>query len=140
MRNSGHHRVHSNRRFSAFAVLDDDDMKRLSVVNDRGKQFGIVSRVDLLGVYDRPDSEIRTEILKRIIESRTLLDGLAFRVAASADAVTVAGPDDGEPFALSLQAAVQDVDGVVAVRDRLNYPRSWETAGEMGERSAKCRT
>jgi CBS domain-containing protein len=43
-------------------------VKRLPVVNATGRLAGIVSRADVLGVYDRPDKLIRDEILTEVIE------------------------------------------------------------------------
>jgi len=99
-------------------------VKRLPVVTDDGKLVGIVSRTDLLGVYDRPDSDIRREILDQVIHSQFVLDSLAFTVTVVAGIVTLSGQVEREPVALSLLAAVRQVDGVVAVRDRLTYPHS----------------
>ncbi|HEY5351649.1 MAG TPA: CBS domain-containing protein [Streptosporangiaceae bacterium] len=42
-------------------------MKRLPVVDDAGRVVGIVSRVDVLSVFDRPDAEIRDEVIKDIL-------------------------------------------------------------------------
>jgi len=41
--------------------MHDRHVKRLPVVDHAGRLVGIVSRVDLLSVFDRPDSEIRAE-------------------------------------------------------------------------------
>lgn len=109
------------RQFSAFPVLDSDE---LPVVTKEGRLVGIVSRVDLLGVCDRADSDIRTEILHRVIDAGFTLESRAFRVTVTSGVVTLAGPVDREPVAISLLDAVRQVDGVVAVRDRLSYPRS----------------
>jgi len=108
----------------AARLMHTKHVKRLPVVGADGKLVGVVSRVDLLGVYDRPDDDIRTEILKRVIGTGFGLDSLAFQVRVVAGVVTIAGPVEREPVALSLLDAVREVDGVVAVRDRLSYPRS----------------
>jgi CBS-domain-containing membrane protein len=98
-------------------------LKRLPVVDEAGGLVGIVSRVDLLGVYDRPDEDIRTEILQRVIETDFLLDSPAFDVAVSSGVVTLSGTVPHEQLAFNLLDAVRQVGGVVAVRDRLSYPR-----------------
>jgi len=41
-------------------------VKRLPVVDDAGRLVGIVSRVDVLSVFGRPDNEIRDQVVKEI--------------------------------------------------------------------------
>ena len=107
----------------AARTMHTRHVKRLPVVTGDGRLVGVVSRVDLLGVYDRPDAEIQGEILKQVIESEFVLDRLAFTVTVEAGIVTLSGPVASETVALSLLDEVRHVDGVVAVRDRLGYPR-----------------
>ncbi len=108
----------------AARLMHARHVKRLPVVDGPTRRLvGIVSRVDLLGVYDRPDEDIRKEILEQVIEAEFVLDNLAFEVTVTGGVVTVAGPVHRQPVALSLLAAIGQVDGVVAVRDRLSYPR-----------------
>lgn len=107
----------------AARMMHTRHIKRLPVVTSDGRLVGVVSRADLLGEYDRPDADIRTEIIKRIIESEFVLDGLAFTVTVESGVVTLAGPVNSEDVAGSLLAEVGRVAGVLAVRDRLSYPR-----------------
>jgi CBS-domain-containing membrane protein len=108
----------------AARLMHARHVKRLPVVDGpTGRLVGIVSRVDLLGVYDRPDEDIRKEILDRVVGEMFVLDSLAFAVTVTGGVATVRGPVDSEPVALNLLAEVRRVDGVVAVRDRLSYPR-----------------
>jgi osmotically-inducible protein OsmY len=55
---------------------------------------GIVSRRDLPGVYDRPDSQIRNEIMTQLIDNEFLLDSRAFTVTVTAGVLTLRGPVD----------------------------------------------
>ncbi len=103
-------------------MVSEDDLLVKEGYED-GRLAGIVSRIDLLGVYDRPDSQIRDEIVTQLIENEFLLDSRAFTVTVTAGVVTLRGPVDREPVAHSLLDGVWRVDGVVAVRDRLSYPR-----------------
>jgi len=114
----------------AARTMHTRHVKRPPVVTADGRLVGVVSRVDLLGVYDRPDAEIQGEILKQVIESEFVLDRLAFTVTVDSGIVTLAGPVTSEAVALNLLDAVRRVAGVVAVRDRLSYPsRSHGQAG-----------
>ena len=97
-------------------------VKRLPVVTADGKLVGIVSRSDVLRVYDRDDDDIRKEIGEQVIKAAFALDNLAFDVTVAGGVVTLAGPVEREPVAVSLLEAVGHVDGVVAVRATLSYP------------------
>jgi CBS domain-containing protein len=107
----------------AARIMHTRHVKRLPVVTETGRLVGVVSRVDLLVVYDRPDADIRSEILKQVIESEFVLDSLAFTVTVDSGVVTVAGPLDSEDVAVNLLEQIGRVAGVVTVRDRLSYPR-----------------
>lgn len=107
----------------AARIMHARHVKRLPVVTEAGRLVGVVSRVDLLGVYDRPDADIKSEILRQVIESEFVLDSLAFAVTVESGVVTVAGPVDNEDVALNMLEQVGRVAGVVTVRDRLSYRR-----------------
>lgn len=107
----------------AARIMHAKHVKRLPVVTADGRLVGIVRRIDLLGVYDRPDSEIEAEIRKRVIVEEFVLDGLAFNVVVLSGVVTISGSVEHRAVALNLLDAIRKVDGVVAVRDRLSYPQ-----------------
>jgi predicted transcriptional regulator len=107
----------------AARTMHAKHVKRLPVVTAAGRLVGIVSRSDILRVYDRLDDDIRKEIEEGVIKGGFCLDSLAFNVTVSGDVVTLVGQIEREPVALSLLQAVRCVDGVVAVREKLSYPR-----------------
>jgi CBS-domain-containing membrane protein len=107
----------------AAQVMDGGKVKRLPVVDADGRLAGIVSRVDLLGVYDRPDRQIREEILSEVVGRTLAMDPCAFEVTVTAGVVTIAGQAESLPVAESLLDAAWDVAGVVDIRNRLSYPR-----------------
>ena len=106
----------------AARLMQSRRVKRLPVVDADGRLCGIVSRADVLSVYERPDSEIRDEVVKAVIIGEFALDELMFAVTVQSGIVTITGPVDKRAVALSLLAAVRYVEGVVGVRDRLSYP------------------
>ncbi len=106
----------------AAQVMHGRRLKRLPVVDARGRLTGIVSRVDLLGVYDRPDTAIWDEVVHRVMRDQLGLDPLAFEVTVVAGVVTVTGQAESEDAAIRLLGAVWGVPGVIDVRDRLSYP------------------
>jgi len=101
----------------AARLMQDRRLKRLPVVDDRNHLIGIISRVDVLSVYERPDPDICSEVNKTIAEFG--LDPVDVRVIVTAGVVTLAGPVDQEKTALELMARIRHMEGVVAIRDRL---------------------
>ncbi|HUJ07973.1 MAG TPA: CBS domain-containing protein [Streptosporangiaceae bacterium] len=106
----------------AARVMHTKKVKRLPVVDDNGRLVGIASRVDLLGVYDRPDAQILAEVTERVIGGDFVFDPNEFAVNVRAGVVTIAGKVDRQEVAFKLLTALWDVAGVVDVRDRLSYP------------------
>jgi CBS-domain-containing membrane protein len=115
----------------AFTVLADDtvemaarimylrNVKRLPVVDADGRLAGIVSRADVLGVYGRTDPDIAEEIRAGIMasETRGTLD-----VSVTAGQATIVGRPRTREQGHAVISEARHVQGVVAVRDRLEYP------------------
>jgi CBS-domain-containing membrane protein len=102
----------------AGKVMQDRGLKRLPVVDDDGRLIGIVSRVDVLSVYERSDSAIRADI-RRIIEIEFAMKPDTIGLAVTAGIVTLTGSVDRRDTALHLVARTRHADGVIATRDRL---------------------
>jgi CBS domain-containing protein len=100
-------------------------IKRLPVVNSGGQLVGIVSRADLLAVFDRPDEDIRKEIVDTIVLHEFLVDPRQFKVTVTAGVVTMEGTPETAALGHDLVRKARHVPGVVAVRDRLSYPDSY---------------
>jgi CBS-domain-containing membrane protein len=97
-------------------------VKRLPVVDRGGYLVGIVSRADLLAVFDRTDEEIHAEIVNDVILREFLIDPAMFMVTVENGVVTVQGnPETGE-VGHNLVTRIRQVQGVVVVRDKLVYP------------------
>ncbi|MGB6453274.1 MAG: CBS domain-containing protein [Streptosporangiaceae bacterium] len=101
----------------AARVMRDRLLKRLPVVGADGGLIGIVSRVDLLAVYDRPDAGILSEVTNVVGEFA--LDPADVVVGVSSGVVTISGLVGLHETALDLVARIRHIEGVVAVRDRL---------------------
>ena len=66
-------------------------VKRLPVVDAGGYLVGIVSRADLLTVFDRSDEEIHSEIVNDVILRDFLIDPAVYTVAVADGVVTIKG-------------------------------------------------
>lgn len=88
-----------------------------------GRLIGIVTRSDLLAVYERPDEQIRREILYDIIEGTLALPPKEFGVTVAGGVVTIRGRLGLRSDALRLVGAITHVEGVISVVDRLTYQR-----------------
>ncbi len=106
----------------AARLMYERKVKRLPVTDASGHLVGIISRADVLSVYDRPDSDIRKEILDEVILSQFLADPHDFDVKVKEGIVTLAGRPESVPVGREIVRQARHVQGVVAVRDRLTYP------------------
>jgi CBS domain-containing protein len=97
-------------------------VKRLPVVDAGGCLVGIVSRADLLAIFNRTDEEIHAEIVNEIILREFLIDPAVFTVAVSDGVVTIQGHPETADLGRNLVSRIRHVQGVVAVRDELAYP------------------
>ena len=97
-------------------------VKRLPVVDAGGYLVGIVSRADLLTVFDRPDQEIRAEIVDDVILHEFLIDPALFMVTVADGVVTVTGAPETADLGHRIVDKIRHVQGVVAVHDKLAYP------------------
>jgi CBS domain-containing protein len=108
----------------AARIMHNRRVKRLPVVDEENRLTGIVSRVDLLAVYDRPDADIGEEIAEQVIAGDLVLDPTSFQIMVRGGVVTISGKVERQAVAFSLLDAIWDISGVVEVRDRLRYPSS----------------
>lgn len=105
----------------AARLMYDRRVKRLPVVTGAGLLVGIVSRVDVLSVFDRPDARIRDEIVREVLPRVLGTVPEDCEVTVRDGVVTLTGVVDNEADCRGVVDAVKRVQGVVAVRDRLGY-------------------
>jgi CBS domain-containing protein len=104
----------------AARLMYDRKIKRLPVVDARGRLVGIVSRTDILAVFDRTDAEIRAEIMTKVIPRQS--EPSWYSVLVKDGVVTLEGTPETEGIGHGIVRQTRHVPGVVTVRDRLFYP------------------
>ena len=95
-------------------------LRRLPVVDAAGRVVGIISRTDVLAVFDRPDEEIRREITGEVIPR--LSEPSWYSVVVKGGIVTLEGTPETISIGHDVLTRVRHVEGVVAVHDRFVYP------------------
>ena len=118
----------------AYTVLPEDtvemaakimylrNVKRLPVVDSAGGLAGIVSRADVLAVYSRTDADIAEEIRTGILSCETPANPGTLDVGVKAGVATIVGRPQTREQGHAIIGRARHVQGVVAVRDRLDYP------------------
>lgn len=107
---------------TAAKVMQDRLLKRLPVVDTDGCLVGIVTRSDVLAVFERSDEDIWVEVVKVFVDEEFALDPASFDITVRSGVVTLGGQIDQRGTALTLLGRVRHAEGVVGVRDRLGYP------------------
>jgi CBS domain-containing protein len=96
-------------------------VKRLPVVEAGGRLVGIVSRGDLLKVYNRSDQDIRREIMDDVIVGQFMMDPHRFSIHVDDGVVVLQGRAERHSMLPYLVRAVHGVEGVVRVENGLSY-------------------
>jgi CBS domain-containing protein len=96
-------------------------IKRLPVIGEGGRLLGIISRGDLLKVFNRPDQDIRREILDEVVVGEFSMDPDRFFVQVHEGVVVLEGRVERRSILPLLVRAVRGVEGVVQVEDRLAF-------------------
>jgi CBS-domain-containing membrane protein len=106
----------------AARLMYDRRVKRLPVTDADGRLVGIISRADVLSVFDRTDEAIRKEITDDVLLGEFLTDPLTFSVTVKDGIVTLSGHPETSETGHEIVRRIRHLQGVVAVRDRLDYP------------------
>jgi CBS domain-containing protein len=117
--------VEAARRMHTAAV------KRLPVVDERGRLVGIISRADLLEVFNRPDNAMRREILDDVIVGEFMMDPDRFFIQVHDGVAVLEGRVERRSLLPWVVRAVHGVEGVVRVEDRLAYDLDDLDAGPL---------
>ena len=104
----------------AAKLMYDRKVKRLPVVDQGGRLVGIISRTDILAVFDRTDAEIREEIMTQVIAGHS--ESSWYSVIVKDGVVTLEGTPETIAIGHDQVPRTRHVQGVVAVRDHLVYP------------------
>ena len=105
----------------AARVMQERRLKRLPVVDDAGRLVGIVSRSDLLRVFQRHDSAIRTEIVEDVLTRLLGEAPSAVGVLVEGGRVRLTGSVSRRSVVPVLVRLCRSVDGVVSVEDHLDW-------------------
>ena len=106
-------------------------VKRLPVLDEGGRLVGIVSRADLLKVFNRPDQAIRREIINDVIVGEFMMDPNRFFIQVTDGVAVLEGRAERRSLLPWLVRAVHSVEGVVRVNNRLTYDIDDRDAGRV---------
>jgi CBS domain-containing protein len=101
--------------------MTEEGVKRLPVVDDLGRLVGIVTRGDLLRVYQRPDDQIRADVVDGLLRRSLWLDTGRVTAEVRGGTVTLAGQLETRSLAQLVVHLTGAVPGVVEVVDELSY-------------------
>jgi CBS domain-containing protein len=99
-----------------------DDVRTVPVVDDDGRLVGMLSRSDVLRLFDRPDAEIREGVKRVLIDPLWAPSDHDAHATVRDGVVILEGSARCEADVNVLVAAVRQVPGVTEVVNRLSAP------------------
>jgi CBS domain-containing protein len=121
----------------AARLMQERNVRRLVVVDERGRIAGIVSRSDLLQVFLRTDDDLRDEVAGTLIPTLLLSAPESIGVDVRWNMVTLSGEVDRKSDAEIRTRLTRELDGVVGVVDQLSY--KWDDSAAAPAASASRR-
>ncbi|SNY59135.1 CBS domain-containing protein [Paractinoplanes atraurantiacus] len=106
---------------AAARTMDDEQVKRLPVVDGLGRLVGIVTRGDLLKVHLRPDDEIKAEVVDDVFGRYLIGSDTSVTVEVENGVVTLTGRADRWSAADMALRLTRKVAGVVEVVGKMSY-------------------
>lgn len=103
----------------AARLMHRKKVKRLPVMNAKGRLVGVVSRSDLVKPFLRSDESIRQEIQNDVLVRTLHLDPAAVQVSVDEGVVKLDGELESKRLVAVLRRLVRSMEGVVGVEDRL---------------------
>ena len=103
----------------AAAMMVRKDVNRLPVVDADARMLGIISRLDVVAVFTRPDDVIEDEIREDVLRRVMAVDLDAIDVEVESGVVTFTGTIGTRAEAGLLEELVRRLDGVLRVENRL---------------------
>jgi CBS-domain-containing membrane protein len=113
----------------AARIMQERNVRRLVVVDQRRCIAGIVTRSDLLQIFMRTDEDLRGEIVERIIPAVIPTQFGAVEVVVESNIIRLSGEVDRRSDAEILSRLSRDVDGVVDVVNSLTF--RWDDTREF---------
>ena len=108
-------------------------VKHLPVVDTHQQLAGIISRADVLSVFERSDADICEDIRTGVLRHEFFVNPDKFPVTVKDGVVTLAGKPETEEVGRKIVRMVRHVQGVVGVRDRLSYPSSLSSVDVLAQ-------
>lgn len=105
----------------AARTMITNGVKRLPVVTESGQLVGVVSRIDLLGAFLRPDDEIAEQVEREMADRVLLTEAGQIEVRVGDGVVTLFGHVDRRTSQELAEKLAREVDGVVGVDNRLTH-------------------